>query len=183
MKHVGPPYLHAAHAMCCKSDLPRRSRSSTEVNIEDCSTTYNCIMPPRNALYMRGRHHAPFAWRERSSACPSSAVPMTRHFRPTSSLVCSYALLFNLTAGPPLSVGKNQVRVAKSAKDRSFEAIRNAVGKIRNHIKINDWNGIQADFEECNKHVDKSKVRRLLFVSSCSALWPRRPPLVCWLFF
>lgn len=51
-----------------------------------------------------------------------------------------------------------QVRVVKSAKDRSFEAIRTAVGRIRNHIKINDWNGIQADLDECNKHVDKSKV-------------------------
>lgn len=52
-----------------------------------------------------------------------------------------------------------QVRVVKSAKDRSFEAIRTSVAKIRNHIKINDWNGIQGDFDECNKHVDKSKVR------------------------
>lgn len=51
----------------------------------------------------------------------------------------------------------------KSAKDRSFEAIRTAVGKIRNHIKINDWNGIQADFDECNKHVDKSKVRAIFY--------------------
>ncbi|CAN0428983.1 unnamed protein product, partial [Laminaria digitata] len=51
-----------------------------------------------------------------------------------------------------------QVRVVKSAKDRSFEAIRTTVLKIRNHIKINDWNGIQADFDECNKHVEKSKV-------------------------
>lgn len=47
----------------------------------------------------------------------------------------------------------------KSAKDRSFEAIRTSVGKIRTKIKINDWNGIQANFDECNKHVDKSKVR------------------------
>lgn len=52
-----------------------------------------------------------------------------------------------------------QVRVVKSAKDRSFEAIRTSVGKIRTKIKINDWNGIQANFDECNKHVDKSKVR------------------------
>ncbi|CAM9880819.1 unnamed protein product, partial [Scytosiphon promiscuus] len=51
-----------------------------------------------------------------------------------------------------------QVRVVKSAKDRSFEAIRTSVGKIRTKIKINDWNGIQANFDECNKHVDKSKV-------------------------
>lgn len=51
-----------------------------------------------------------------------------------------------------------QVRVVKSAKDRSFEAIRTTVIKVRNHIKINDWNGIQADFDECNKHVEKSKV-------------------------
>lgn len=54
----------------------------------------------------------------------------------------------------------HQVRVVRSAKDRSFEAIRTSVAKIRNHIKINDWNGIQADFDECNKHVDKSKVCR-----------------------
>lgn len=63
-----------------------------------------------------------------------------------------------------------QVRVVKSAKDRSFEAIRNSVTRIRNHIRINDWNGIQTDFEECNKHVDKSKVgclcRRLRSVPS-----------------
>lgn len=51
-----------------------------------------------------------------------------------------------------------QVRVVKSAKDRSFEAIRTSVGKIRTTMKINDWNGIQANFDECNKHVDKSKV-------------------------
>lgn len=59
----------------------------------------------------------------------------------------------------PIVVGVlPQVRVVRSAKDRSFEAIRTSVVKIRNHIKINDWNGIQADFDECNKHVDKSKV-------------------------
>ncbi len=51
-----------------------------------------------------------------------------------------------------------QVRVVKSAKDRSFEAIRTSVGQIRSKIKINDWNGIQSNFDECNKHVDKSKV-------------------------
>ena len=48
--------------------------------------------------------------------------------------------------------------MVKSAKDRSFEAIRTSVGKIRTTMKINDWNGIQANFDECNKHVDKSKV-------------------------
>lgn len=48
--------------------------------------------------------------------------------------------------------------MVKSAKDRSFEAIRSCVAKIRNHMKINDWNGIQTDFDECNKHMDKSKV-------------------------
>lgn len=53
-----------------------------------------------------------------------------------------------------------QVRVVKSAKDRSFEAIRTSVGKIRTTMKINDWNGIQANFDECNKHVDKSKVQQ-----------------------
>lgn len=55
--------------------------------------------------------------------------------------------------------GVLQVRVVKSAKDRSFEAIRTAVGQIRTKIKINDWNGIQTNFDECNKHVEKSKVR------------------------
>lgn len=55
-------------------------------------------------------------------------------------------------------VARSQVRVVKSAKDRSFEAIRTSVGKIRTTMKINDWNGIQANFDECNKHVDKSKV-------------------------
>lgn len=58
----------------------------------------------------------------------------------------------------PKLTALQQVRVVKSAKDRSFEAIRTSVTRIRNHIKINDWNGIQTDFEECNKHVDKSKV-------------------------
>lgn len=57
-----------------------------------------------------------------------------------------------------LSFLYEQVRVVKSAKDRSFEAIRTSISKIRNHIKINDWNGIQSDFDECNKHVEKSKV-------------------------
>ncbi|CAN0117315.1 unnamed protein product, partial [Ectocarpus sp. 4 AP-2014] len=56
------------------------------------------------------------------------------------------------------SESEEEVRVVKSAKDRSFEAIRTSVGKIRTKIKINDWNGIQTNFDECNKHVDKSKV-------------------------
>lgn len=65
--------------------------------------------------------------------------------------------------------------MVKSAKDRSFEAIRTSVGKIRNHIKINDWNGIQADFDECNKHVDKSKVWNspsgIVGMFSCRCAW------------
>ncbi|CAN0229016.1 unnamed protein product [Discosporangium mesarthrocarpum] len=55
------------------------------------------------------------------------------------------------------SESEDEVRVVKSAKDRSFEAINISVGKIRNHMKINDWNGIQTEFDECNKHIDKSK--------------------------
>lgn len=61
------------------------------------------------------------------------------------------------------------MRVVKSAKDRSFEAIRTSVGRIRTTMKINDWNGIQANFDECNKHVDKSKVTRIHLSLSLSA--------------
>lgn len=74
--------------------------------------------------------------------------------RPVIAMTCFF--FFNV---PPVCVCVCvQVRVVKSAKDRSFEAIRTTVVKIRNHIKINDWNGIQTDFDECNKHVEKSKV-------------------------
>lgn len=38
---------------------------------------------------------------------------------------------------------ESQKRVVKSARDRRFDELKETVQKIKNHIKINDWNAIQ----------------------------------------
>eukprot|EP00735_Rhodelphis_limneticus_P009130 TRINITY_DN2556_c0_g1::TRINITY_DN2556_c0_g1_i1::g.19161::m.19161 TRINITY_DN2556_c0_g1::TRINITY_DN2556_c0_g1_i1::g.19161 ORF type:complete len:969 (-),score=310.54,sp/Q9XHM1/EIF3C_MEDTR/40.77/0.0,eIF-3c_N/PF05470.7/6.9e-186,PCI/PF01399.22/5.7e+03,PCI/PF01399.22/1.5e-14,Baculo_DNA_bind/PF04786.7/0.015,Baculo_DNA_bind/PF04786.7/3e+03,DUF4363/PF14276.1/7.9,DUF4363/PF14276.1/21,TPR_2/PF07719.12/1.5e+04,TPR_2/PF07719.12/2.1,TPR_2/PF07719.12/1.5e+03,PTS_IIA/PF02255.11/5.8e+03,PTS_IIA/PF02255.11/1.5,PTS len=48
-------------------------------------------------------------------------------------------------------------RVVKSAKDKRFEALQEIVNKIKNHIKINDWNAINTDFEDLNRQLAKSR--------------------------
>ncbi|KAG5177289.1 eukaryotic translation initiation factor 3 subunit C [Tribonema minus] len=56
------------------------------------------------------------------------------------------------------SESEDEVRVVKSAKDRSWEAIKTSCSKIRNHLKINDWNGTQTVFDELCRQMDKAKV-------------------------
>ncbi len=45
----------------------------------------------------------------------------------------------------------------RSAKDRSWEAIRGTCTKVRNGLKINDWNGVQTAFDELSKHMEKAR--------------------------
>ena len=49
-------------------------------------------------------------------------------------------------------------RVVKSAKDRAWDGMKAVVAKIGNSKKIGDWNGIQTEFENLNKMVDKAKM-------------------------
>jgi translation initiation factor 3 subunit C len=55
------------------------------------------------------------------------------------------------------SESDEEVRVVKSAKDRSWEAIKVGVSKVRNNLKINDWNGVQTGFDDLNKQMEKAK--------------------------
>eukprot|EP00632_Arachnochrysis_sp_CCMP2950_P011227 CAMPEP_0185693530 /NCGR_PEP_ID=MMETSP1164-20130828/3287_1 /TAXON_ID=1104430 /ORGANISM="Chrysoreinhardia sp, Strain CCMP2950" /LENGTH=830 /DNA_ID=CAMNT_0028360325 /DNA_START=12 /DNA_END=2500 /DNA_ORIENTATION=+ len=48
-------------------------------------------------------------------------------------------------------------RVVRSAKDRAWDGMRAVVAKVRNSMKINDWTGIQTEFDALNKMVDKAK--------------------------
>jgi translation initiation factor 3 subunit C len=48
--------------------------------------------------------------------------------------------------------------VVRSQKDRTIEAIRAKVNRIKSCRKNNDWSAVQDEFEEVNKLVDKSKV-------------------------
>ncbi|EGB09021.1 hypothetical protein AURANDRAFT_25214, partial [Aureococcus anophagefferens] len=49
-------------------------------------------------------------------------------------------------------------RVVKSAKDRAWDGMKAVIAKIGNSKKIGDWNGIQTEFENLNKMVDKAKM-------------------------
>ena len=49
-------------------------------------------------------------------------------------------------------------RVVRSAKDRAWDGMRGVAGKLANARKINDWSGIQTEFEAFNKMVDKAKM-------------------------
>ena len=48
-------------------------------------------------------------------------------------------------------------RVVRSAKDKAWDAMEKLVGKIKNSMKINDWNGIQTDWDLLCKQVEKQK--------------------------
>jgi translation initiation factor 3 subunit C len=50
------------------------------------------------------------------------------------------------------------VRVVKSQKDRTWDAILEKIVRIRNARKTNDWSVIQDEFEEVNKMIEKAKV-------------------------
>lgn len=46
-------------------------------------------------------------------------------------------------------------RVIKSGKSKRFNAMVETSKKLRNHMKINDWISLQADFENLNKQLEK----------------------------
>ncbi|RLN70556.1 hypothetical protein BBJ28_00017148, partial [Nothophytophthora sp. Chile5] len=55
------------------------------------------------------------------------------------------------------SDSEEEVRVVKSAKDKALENMEKCCLSIRNHIKINDWTQILAEFDALAKHQDKAK--------------------------
>jgi len=55
------------------------------------------------------------------------------------------------------SDSEDEVRVVKSAKEKAWDSMKETVAKIKNHMKINDWNGIQTNFEDVNKQIEKAK--------------------------
>lgn len=50
------------------------------------------------------------------------------------------------------------MRVVKSQKDRTWDAILERIVRIRNARKTNDWSVIQDEFDEVNKMIEKAKV-------------------------
>ena len=52
-------------------------------------------------------------------------------------------------------------RVVKSAKDRAWDGMKAEVKKMKNSIKINDWNGIQLIFGMLNSMLEKAKMHVL----------------------
>lgn len=49
-------------------------------------------------------------------------------------------------------------RVVRSAKDRAWDGMKLEVTKLKNSMKINDWTGIQTEFDTLNKMIDKAKM-------------------------
>jgi len=65
-------------------------------------------------------------------------------------------------------------RVVKSTRDKRFEELTDTVKRIKNAMKINDWNTIHADFDKLNKQYQKSKFSdskrrnsKVLYQNSC----------------
>lgn len=63
-----------------------------------------------------------------------------------------------LTSYIHLESDDDGARVVKSAKDRTWDTLKDIVKKIKNAMKTNDWPKIQDEFDELNKKIDKSKM-------------------------
>jgi translation initiation factor 3 subunit C len=57
----------------------------------------------------------------------------------------------------PIESEDEGARVVKSAKDRTWDSLRDIVKKIHNAMKTDDWPKIQDEFNELNSKIDKSK--------------------------
>jgi len=47
-------------------------------------------------------------------------------------------------------------RVVKSTRDKRYDELTETIQRIRNHMKINDWNSIHTEFEKLNKLLQKA---------------------------
>jgi len=47
--------------------------------------------------------------------------------------------------------------VVRSAKDKAWDTMKEKVKKIKHSLDINDWSQLEEDFDELNKHVEKSR--------------------------
>lgn len=52
----------------------------------------------------------------------------------------------------------DEKRVVKSQKDRAWDSIRDAIVKIYDALKINDWSRVQDEYNSVNIKVEKSKM-------------------------
>lgn len=57
-----------------------------------------------------------------------------------------------------ISESEDEVRVVKSQKDKAWDSMRDAIGRIRSAMKINDWNIIFDEFKVANKLIEKAKM-------------------------
>ena len=48
-------------------------------------------------------------------------------------------------------------RVVRSARDKKWDNLAQTADSLKNHIKINDWNAVTADFDSLNKQLEKAK--------------------------
>lgn len=60
------------------------------------------------------------------------------------------------------SDSEEEVRVVKSAKERTFEALEDYIKKIRNAMKIKDYSTIQSNYDELIKTVSTSKTKSII---------------------
>ena len=47
--------------------------------------------------------------------------------------------------------------VVRSARDKKWDNLAQTADSLKNHIKINDWNAVTADFDSLNKQLEKAK--------------------------
>jgi len=55
------------------------------------------------------------------------------------------------------SESEDEGRVVKSAKDKRWEAMQNAIKPMKNHLKISDWQSVSKDFENLQKLFETAK--------------------------
>ena len=53
---------------------------------------------------------------------------------------------------------EDEVRVVRSQKDKAWDSMRDAIGRMRSAMKINDWSIILDEFKVTNKLIEKSKM-------------------------
>jgi len=56
----------------------------------------------------------------------------------------------------PIEEQETKKRVVKSTRDKRFEELTDTIKRIKNAMKINDWNTIHADFDKLNKQYQKA---------------------------
>jgi translation initiation factor 3 subunit C len=59
---------------------------------------------------------------------------------------------------------EDERRVVKSAKEKTWETMKAHIGKLRNAMKIHDWNEIQNEFEALTKEYEKPKTKATISV-------------------